>query len=41
MIVAGTVPSYGQVTRQSHIKNDPMKYDLSQDQYPPKKRNNL
>ena len=28
IIVAGIVPSYGQGTRQSHFRNDPMKYDL-------------
>ena len=28
VIVAGIVPSYGQGTRQSHFRNDPMKYDL-------------
>ena len=30
IIVAGIVPSYGQGTRQSHFRNDPMKYDLNQ-----------
>ena len=29
IIVAGIVPSYGQGTRQSHFRNDPMKYDLN------------
>ena len=30
IIVAGIVPSYGQGTRQSHFRNDPMKYDLKE-----------
>ena len=32
IIVAGIVPSYGQGTRQSHFRNDPMKYDLKVNQ---------